>query len=266
MAEIVVQILVDPFLVGKHDAAEAAALAVDVLGRRIDDDMRAELQRLLLQRRGEDVVHHQPRADRVGERRDRRDVDHFERRVGRAFEEEQLRVRPDRLFPVLDVGAVDQRRLDAVFRRQRLDHPAAGAEQRARRHDVVAGLEAAQDRRRDGRHARRHGAGVLGAFQRAHALFEHVDGRVGVARIDEAGLLALEARLGGLGACRRHSPASGRSLPTSRRAGSAACPNARAALPASSCAFSWSSTCPKQQKTGRESRNRSIWPYSPTVL
>ena len=110
VAEIVVQILVDPLLVGKDDAAEAAALAVDVLGRRIDDDMRAELERLLLQRRGEDIVDDQPRADRVGECGDRGDVDHFERRVGRAFEEEQLRVRPDRLFPVRDVGAVDQRR------------------------------------------------------------------------------------------------------------------------------------------------------------
>ena len=89
--------------------------------------------------------------------------------------------------------------LDAVFRRQRLDHPAAGAEQRARRDDMVAGLQAAQDRRRHGRHARCHCAGVFRTFQRAHALLEHVDGRVGVARIDEAGLLALEARLGGFG-------------------------------------------------------------------
>ena len=75
----------------------------------------------------------------------------------------------------------------------------------------------AQERRRDRRHAGRRGARVFRAFQRAHALFEHVDGRVGVARIDEARLLALEARFGGFGACRRHSPASGRSLRRSRR-------------------------------------------------
>ena len=99
MAEIVVQILVDPFLVRQDDAAEAAALAVDMLGGRVDDDMRAELERLLLQRRGEDVVDDQPRADRIGELGDDGDVDHLQRRVGRALQEEQLGVRPDRLFP-----------------------------------------------------------------------------------------------------------------------------------------------------------------------
>jgi hypothetical protein len=35
------------------------------------------------------------------------DVDHFERRIGRAFQEEHLGVRLDRLFPVGEVGAVD---------------------------------------------------------------------------------------------------------------------------------------------------------------
>ena len=38
------------------------------------------------------------------------------------------------------------------------------------------------------------------AFQRAHPRLEHADGRVGIAAIDEAFLVALEARLGLLGA------------------------------------------------------------------
>jgi hypothetical protein len=42
VAEIVVQVFVDPLLVRQDDAAEAAALAVYMLGRRIDDDMGAE--------------------------------------------------------------------------------------------------------------------------------------------------------------------------------------------------------------------------------
>ena len=108
-------------------------------------------------------------------------------------------------------------------------------------------LQAAQDGRRHRRHARRRGAGVFGAFQRAHALLEHVDGRVGVARIDEAGLLALEARLGGLGGVVDIALRQVHRFRCLADAGSAACPNARAGLRASSCA-SWSSTCPKQQK------------------
>ena len=52
----------------------------------------------------------------------------------------------------------------------------------------------------DRRHAGGGGARGLGAFQQAHALLEHGDGRVGEARVDEAGVLVLEAGLGLLGA------------------------------------------------------------------
>ena len=198
--EIVVQVLVDPLLVGQDHAAEAAALAVDMLGRRIDDHMRAELQRLLQKRRRENIVDDQPRADRVGQRGHCGDVDNLQRRVGRAFEEEQPRRGTHGLFPGLQVGAVDQRRLDPVFRHQRLDDPAAGAEQGARGDDVVAGPDAAQERCGDCRHAGCGSACVLRALHRAHALFEHVDRRVGVARVDEARFLALETGLRRLGA------------------------------------------------------------------
>ena len=128
VSEIVVQVLIDPLLVRQDDAAKAAALAVDVLGGGIDDDMRAEFERLLLQRRGEDIVDDKPRAGLVGEFRHRSDVDYFQRRIGRAFEEEQFCVGANCLFPIAYVGTVDQRRFDAVFRRQRLDYPAAGTE------------------------------------------------------------------------------------------------------------------------------------------
>ena len=262
MPEIVVQVLVDPLLVRQDDAAEATALAVDVLGGRIDDDVSAEFQRLLLQRRGEDIVHHQPRADRIGDRCHRRDVDHFERRVRRAFEEEQFRVWLDRLFPVADIGAVDQRRFDAVFGRQRLHYPAAGAEQRARRNDMVAGPEAAQDGGRNSGHARRRRPRVLGALQRAHALFEHVDGGIGVPRIDEARLLALEARLGGFGRvvdiALREVDRLGR-LAELRSLGSGM-HELRRRFPVALLGRGHDAS-PKTQKPAAKNRNRSIWPW-----
>ena len=62
---------------------------------------------------------------------------------------------------------------------------------------MVAGLQVAEKRSRHRRHAARHGAARLGAFEQAHALLEHGDGRIGVARIDEARIVALEARFGG---------------------------------------------------------------------
>ena len=59
----------------EDDAAETAALAVDVLGRRIDDAIGAERERALVERRGEHIVDHQLGADAVRDLRDRRDVD-----------------------------------------------------------------------------------------------------------------------------------------------------------------------------------------------
>jgi hypothetical protein len=139
-------------------------------------------------------------ANLVGERCYGSDVDDFQRRVGRALEEEDLRVRANGFLPVLDVAAIDQRGLHAVARHQLFDDPATGTEERAGGNDMVARLHLAEKRCGNGGHARCGRPGVFGAFQRAHALFEHVDGGIGIARIDEAFRLALEARFGSFSA------------------------------------------------------------------
>ena len=63
---------VDELLRPEHGAAEGAALAVDVLGRGVDDDVGAELERLGEDRRAEDVVDDDLRAGGVGEVASRR--------------------------------------------------------------------------------------------------------------------------------------------------------------------------------------------------
>ena len=95
----------------QDDAAEAAALAVDMLGRGIDHDVGAERERALPDRRGEHVVDDQPRAGLMRDLGDRRDVEHVERRIGRAFQEAAPGVRPHRLLPLVEIEAVDQRGL-----------------------------------------------------------------------------------------------------------------------------------------------------------
>src|SRR6476469_9646877 len=64
---------------------------------------------------------------------------------------------------------------------------------------MVAGLQLAEQRRRHRRHAARCAPRSLRTFQRAHARLEHADGGVGVSAVDEAFLVALEARFGLLG-------------------------------------------------------------------
>ena len=188
----------DEFLARQDHAAEHAPLTVDVLGRRIDDAVGAELHRMLQERRREHVVDHERRAARMHDLGDGGDIDDLERRVGRQFEERGLGVRAHRRAPRVEVGAVDQGRGDAEARQQLLDHVEARAEQGPRGDDVVARLELAHERGRDRRHAARRRPRRLGALEQRHPLLEHRYGRIGEARIDEARIVALEARLGQL--------------------------------------------------------------------
>jgi hypothetical protein len=109
-----VHVVGDEFLRRQDDAAEAAALAVDVLGRRIHHAVGAEFERPLKQRRREHVVDHQRRAGGMRDLGDRLDVSTSSAGIGRAFQEEGLRVRPYRLAPLVEIIAVDQRRGDAI--------------------------------------------------------------------------------------------------------------------------------------------------------
>ena len=158
----------------EDDAAEAAALAVDVLGGRIDHAVGAELQRALVERRREHVVDDQRRAGRVRDLGDRAMSITSSVGIGRRLEEEGLGVRPHRRRAIASRSVPSTSvEVDAEARQAVLDDVAAGAEQRLRRDDVVAGLELAHQRGGDRRHAGRGRARGLGAFERRHALLEH---------------------------------------------------------------------------------------------
>lgn len=116
------QVLGDEGLRRQDDAAEATALTVDMLGRGIHHDVGAERERALPDRRGKDIVDDQSRATLMCNLGDRADIEHVQRRIGRAFEKKALGVRPHRLAPLVEIEAVDQRRLDAVARQQVLHH------------------------------------------------------------------------------------------------------------------------------------------------
>ncbi len=200
LAQVLLQMFLHVVLGAEYRAAETAALPVDVLGGRVDDDVGTVLKRPLAERRRKHVVDDDDGADLLGELADSADVDQLQRRVGRCLEEEQLGVGPYGLLPGVQIAAIDERRGDAVAGGQCLDDIAAGAEQSTRRDDMIAGLDVGHYCRVDGGHAARRGTRFLGALQQPHALFEHGDGRIAEAAVLEAGILVLEARLGLLGA------------------------------------------------------------------
>jgi hypothetical protein len=158
----------------------------------IHHDIGAQRQRTLPDRRRKHIVDDQPRAALMGDFGNRANVEHVERRVGRAFQKAAFRVRPHRAFPLVEIEAVDQSGPDAVARQQIFHHIAARAEHRFRSHHVVAGLQRRQNGGGHRRHAGGGGARRFGAFELDHAALEHRDVGIGKARIEKAGVLALE--------------------------------------------------------------------------
>ena len=118
------------------------------------------------------------------------------RRIGWSLQERRLGVRTHRGAPGGEIDAVDQGRGDAEARQQILYDIETRAEQRLGRDDVVACSQLAHQRGGHGRHATRGRARGPCAFQQRHPALEHRHRRIGETRIDEAAVLALEARLG----------------------------------------------------------------------
>ena len=186
-------------LPGRQDgAAQDPALPVYVLRPGIDDDIGAIGQRLLQNGRREDIVDDDIGADRLGHLDDGREVDHLERRIGRRLEEHAFGVGCDGLAPGIEILAVDKLGADAEARQDRGDDLVAGAEQRLRGDQLVAGLELAGERAEHRRHAGSNGIAGLRTLQKLKPLLEHGDGRIAVAAIDIAVILAGKAALGGL--------------------------------------------------------------------
>ena len=189
-----------PFLGPQHGAAEHAALAVNMLGAGVDDDIGAELQGFLLERGGEDVIDHHQRAGGVGEVADGLDVHEVQHRVGRAFQQHHGGFGGEGLGPGVEIGAIDKHRLHTVTRQQGGDDPVAGAEQGAGGDEAIAGFQMAEQGGMHGSHAGGGGATGLGAFEQGEATFEHGHGGVAEAGILVMLHLPLERGFGLLGA------------------------------------------------------------------
>ena len=89
-------------------------MAGEVLGRRVDHEVGAELERALQQRRREGRVDGEPGAALVGCGGERREVGDPDQRVVRRFGPDQVGV-ADRLDRRLGVGLVDVRDLERAI-------------------------------------------------------------------------------------------------------------------------------------------------------
>ena len=78
-----------------------------MLRGRIDDAIGAEFERLLQERRRENVVDDKPRPAGMHDLRDPRNIEHVEAGIGRALEECSLGFRPHGGAPLRQIGAIN---------------------------------------------------------------------------------------------------------------------------------------------------------------
>ena len=171
-----------------------------MFGGGIDNDIRALIDGAGKDRGRKDVVDDHNRADSMRDFGHRPDVDQLQRRVRHAFKKHRLGGGGDGGAPLVKVGTIHEGDVNAVPGQHLFQNVKARAEERARRHHMIARPQHGGERAVDGRHARGAGEGGLGAFQCRDPVFEHAHSGVAVAGVDELILARLDkALLGGLG-------------------------------------------------------------------
>ena len=84
-------------LAGHHQAAEQVAVAANVFGGRVHDDVGPQFQRPAEHGGAKGVVGHQQQPSLAGDRRAAGNVGDREQRITDRFDPEHFRFRPDRL-------------------------------------------------------------------------------------------------------------------------------------------------------------------------
>ena len=174
-------------------AADGSAMAVDVLGRGMRDDVRAPLEGTAMDRRRKSIVDHQRHAVRMGDLREALDIQHFHARVGEGLAEKKLGFRTEAGVHIFIRGlVVHEGDVDAHLLQGHAQQVEGAAVDVVQAHDVVprlADVQAGEEVRRlagggqDGAHA---------AFQGVDAGRDHVAGRVRQPRIEIARVFEVE--------------------------------------------------------------------------
>ena len=180
-------------LAGVDDrAADAVAVAAEVLGQRVHDDVGAVFERAAQVGARHRVVDDQRDAVAVCDVGELRQVGDVAERVADRLAVDRLRLRVDQRLERVRHAVVGETHLDAELREGVREQVVGAAVERGGRDDVVARLGDGLDRIADRRHARGHGERGDAAFELGQALLEHRVGRVHDPRVDVARDLQVE--------------------------------------------------------------------------
>ena len=164
---------------GAHgdDAEHRVRMADDILRRRVDRQIDAEIQRPEKERGGPGIVDAGPDAALPGNGRDRGDILHLHGLGARRFEPDQAGIRADQRRDSgagrgIVVGRLDAEGLQEIFGQLADRLIGAVAHQK-----MIAALDRGENGGGAARHARRYRNGPVGAFERGDRLLERLCGR-----------------------------------------------------------------------------------------
>ena len=126
------------FASADHGAADQVGVTAQVLRRGVDDEVRAQRQRLLKIRRGERAVHREDRPVPVRQLGDGRDIQNLEQGVGRRLDPNQLGPRAHERGEALRLEVLGVARDDAMGTEDTLEQAISAPVKVGRGHDLVA--------------------------------------------------------------------------------------------------------------------------------
>ena len=173
-------------------AADAGAVSADPLRERVDDEVRAVVQRAQQRRRREGRVDDEREVVLLRDGRVALDVRDVEGRVADGLDEDQARLLVDRGLHGGEVVHRGEVHLDAGVRQDRVELREGASIEVVRRDDLVAGLRDVRDGEEDRRRAGGERLGRRAALECREALGEDVVRRVHEAGVDVAQLAKAE--------------------------------------------------------------------------
>ena len=173
-------------------AANGGAVATQIFGQRVHNDVGTVLKRAAEVGAGHGVVHDQRHASGMGHGGERANVGHVAQRVADGLTVNRLGALIDQCGEGCGIARIGKAHRDALLRKGMGEQVVSAAVERGGRDDVVACFSNGLDRRRDGRHARGHGQRPHTTFERGQPRFEHAVGGVHDAAVDVARDLEVE--------------------------------------------------------------------------
>ena len=176
-----------------HDTAQGNGVAVNVLGRRVNDDIRPMLQGLHQERRCKSVVHKERHVEFLGKLRELFKIQNAKRRVSNRFAKDQFCIRAERLTKFCNRRfRVNESRFDTELRKSNIKQRVSSAIHRLRGHNVVTRLHQIRNSEQYGRLSRSRCDSAHTAFQLGNFAFECSNRGVTRTRVLVARLLQRE--------------------------------------------------------------------------